>query len=1839
MLEALEPRCLLASLGGEVFVDIDGDGDRDAAEIGAVDVRVYIDANNNSAFEIGELFTTTDEQGQYRFDNLNPGAYNIRIVADGEDQTSPRVYFGAGYTSVGDGTSVDPTQLFELSETGDVLPIGVPTIERIHGLVRTNDGALIGVNHVSDSIYSIDPISGVETLLAQSDQDLVAGLAYDASTDVIYTLVRQQAGLKLKTVDALTGAVRTPIAATHQLRAIDFGSTFYDIDTASKTATTVPRQTLSPFASTLDQRSDGVIFGLQGNDLKQFDFPTAGSTAITASTLSQPIEAISFDANDNLFGVSSSPSTFHSIDAATGVVSTGIPIRYQGASISGVTGFDIGPDGTHYLVSSTHLYTFDPNTGLATRAPNRGFPSSPIFTSLSVAQDGSLFATLFSTTTKIAQIDPLSGLATDLQIAGGGSVYASLVATRPLNEDAGLLNLANVSDLTFDSVNGRIVGFDNASDQFFEYTTDGVGTILSTASRPLDSWSLAFNGTNFMMFDNGDVNKTSVIHVDPDTGVISTGFQASSRIPTEALFYATRGNTAHRITLADTDLVALDFGVTQVRPTFDVASDFPLVISELVLDPLFGDRNTDQLVELRGLPGGIIPANTYLVVVSEDNSTRGRVDEIFDLSNQSLGANGYLVLTEAGSPHQVNSNSAVLRSASQGFVGLPGGIFSTIDTTYPRIGDVLIGYNGYFLIRSEVMPTVGDDIDADDDGLADSNGIKSNWTVLDSVSMHPFVGSGDQAYGQILLAEQELSQDPTTRTVEPGTPIVVANGSGYVARVGESVGSDADDWIIGNAVSLTSDRSGPLLELYGFGPNLPESKFYLERSLDHFGEANFVGGVRGTLLLEKPLDQIDPNANLLPPAPATGFTVLADENGNGVRDTLSRSADPNVIADPIVRDVFGTFNPNAVLPQIPLTHAFPGVTISTAGTDNEPINFEVRAERERNSFITGNNFIYSHVGIPFFSTIRKLRFEFDRPANEVSIVVIGAEASATPVYGKLEAYNANDELIGEITGNPVIGANRQTIRFASGADDIAYAIAYSDDSVTGSSPFGRFDGFAYKQSEATAVTDETGKYEIKRLVPGAYNIVVQTDPDNPLLGIVAQPIVVTKYENFVVGSTVRANSIPSVSTEYSFATDENAPVGTSLGVLVAEELDDQTLTFAIVGGDENGLVIDPLTGELFVGPNTVLDFESSSEIKLSVAVSDPFITQIASVTITVSDVNEAPVVEPAVFLVTEGTPAGTSLGQVSASEPDTDLNQTISFSIVGGPDQSAFSIDSVTGLITLVDEDAINFETASELRFTVRISDSATPSLFTDYQQIVRVIDQNDLPVVATTEISLNENPTSRVIAQLQAIDPDAGQTHTFELLGGTGTDLFAVRRSGEVVVREGVTIDFEQGSSYTLIVRTIDSGAPPLVAEATINVTINNVDERPILSTTSASIPEDASAGDLVALLTASDPDSPTIVTTIALLDGENSANFDFDSATGRLTVAQGALLDFETSPLQTIRLRVTSTDTNLSTDVTFRIMLTDANDAPIITTQRLVVSELAAPGSIVGRVEIQVLDPDANDVATLTIVGGNAAGRFVIDGATGILRVAAGATFDADVASDPLTLEVKVTDAAGLSSTKLIGIVLNNVNEPPVFVGPPPASKSLESGDYFELVISENAIVDPEGGQFIVSAFGQDGKLPAWLTFDAVTRTLSGFATSESVGTYSLTIRAIEPGPVDLRSDQTFTLTVGSGTRALTNKRDRLDVDGNKLVSPIDALRVINFIGRYGTNASVSIDRPFSGFVDTSGDGFVTALDALLVVNGIKQTSSSIVGGEQFAITSDDRDDVTDEALVEYLSESSLF
>lgn len=71
----------LASIGGQVYDDSNGDGLKQVGETGLGSVVVFLDADNDNLFDVGESSATTALNGTFAIPNLGPGVYKPRLVS------------------------------------------------------------------------------------------------------------------------------------------------------------------------------------------------------------------------------------------------------------------------------------------------------------------------------------------------------------------------------------------------------------------------------------------------------------------------------------------------------------------------------------------------------------------------------------------------------------------------------------------------------------------------------------------------------------------------------------------------------------------------------------------------------------------------------------------------------------------------------------------------------------------------------------------------------------------------------------------------------------------------------------------------------------------------------------------------------------------------------------------------------------------------------------------------------------------------------------------------------------------------------------------------------------------------------------------------------------------------------------------------------------------------------------------------------------------------------------------------------------------------------------------------------------------------------------------------------------------------------------------------------------------------------------------------------------------------------------------------------------------------------------------------------------------------------
>ena len=444
---------------------------------------------------------------------------------------------------------------------------------------------------------------------------------------------------------------------------------------------------------------------------------------------------------------------------------------------------------------------------------------------------------------------------------------------------------------------------------------------------------------------------------------------------------------------------------------------------------------------------------------------------------------------------------------------------------------------------------------------------------------------------------------------------------------------------------------------------------------------------------------------------------------------------------------------------------------------------------------------------------------------------------------------------------------------------------------------------------------------------------------------------------------------------------------------------------------------------------------------LEVTVTDQGGTGLAStatVTVNLTDVNEAPAVTGFTTSIRGEQRLGTVVGSVGVSDPD--AGDTFSYALTNGNTGGAFAIDA-SGQITVANPAALDFETVPGQAFTleVTVTDQGGTGLPGTATVTVNLTDVNEAPAVTGFTTSIPENSAlGTVVGSVGVSDPDAGDTFSYALTNGNTGGAFAIDASGQITVANPAALDFETvpGQAFTLEVTVTDQGGTGLASTATVTVNLTDVNEAPAVTGFTTSIAENSALGTVVGSVSVSDPDAGDTFS-YALTNGNTSGAFAID-ASGQITVANPAALDFETVPGQAFTLEVTVTDqggTGLADTATVTVNLTDVNEAPAVTGFTTSIAENSALGTVVGSVGVS--DPDAGDTFSYALTNGNTGGAFAID-ASGQITVANPAALDFETTpSFTLTVQVQDQGGTGLTDTATVTVNLTNANEAPSVTG----------------------------------------------------------------------------------------------------------------------------------------------------------------------------------------------------------
>ncbi len=484
----------------------------------------------------------------------------------------------------------------------------------------------------------------------------------------------------------------------------------------------------------------------------------------------------------------------------------------------------------------------------------------------------------------------------------------------------------------------------------------------------------------------------------------------------------------------------------------------------------------------------------------------------------------------------------------------------------------------------------------------------------------------------------------------------------------------------------------------------------------------------------------------------------------------------------------------------------------------------------------------------------------------------------------------------------------------------------------------------------------------------------------------------------VVIYVVNDNEAPSVTLD-NFTVAENAASGTTLATATGLDPEGSNVSYFLSGQGSENFQIDA-DGNITL--DGTLDYEANQSYELTVFASDGLFTVPKTVTVTVTDANEAPSVSAAVAFNSfqETTAVGTTIATTTGTDPESD---TISYSL-SGTGSEKFSVDA-EGKITLAS--SLDYETATSYSINLNASDGSNVTTKT---LTINVGNVAELSYTGTLAASSQNESIATGSAILSSSTSGAEGTVTYSITDPDNK--FAINSStGEVTLASA--LDFETNTSHSFTVTASDGSNSE---SQTFTLQINDVDLSLSASLASGSQLETVSTG---ATILSSSTSNAEGTVTYSLTDADNK--FAINSSTGQVTLANA--LDYETKTSHTFT--VTATDGITTTSETFTLNIGDVDLGGLVTSQSALATENTSSGT--GLYTVSSIESDGGS-PTYSITAGNDAGLFAVNSSTGAISTTATA-LDFETAKSH-TLTLTATQGSDTTSTNVV-VPVTNQNE----------------------------------------------------------------------------------------------------------------------------------------------------------------------------------------------------------------
>ena len=549
-------------------------------------------------------------------------------------------------------------------------------------------------------------------------------------------------------------------------------------------------------------------------------------------------------------------------------------------------------------------------------------------------------------------------------------------------------------------------------------------------------------------------------------------------------------------------------------------------------------------------------------------------------------------------------------------------------------------------------------------------------------------------------------------------------------------------------------------------------------------------------------------------------------------------------------------------------------------------------------------------------------------------------------------------------------------------------------------------------------------------------------------------------------TVINVNEPPAFSTLSASASTNENNIAVFYAASATDEDVDDSITYSLASekSDNDLFAIGSINGHLQFKNEpdyeTYADYDQDGTYEVNISVSDGSLSSELdlALVVTINDVNEFPVFTSLTAIDIDENDGGIIY---IASANDVDAGDTLTYAIIGGADQSAFSLTSDGDLSF---NNAPNYESPTDSGndniYEVQLKVTDDGGLSDDLNLSVSINDLNEHNAIFSSPA--DANTSDNILAESAATGAAVGITASASDADGTNNTitysfnndsqtspdaLFRVDINSGIVtlVDAGASLDYESATSHELVIKATSSDSSS--ASTTFTVLVTDVDEfdvtfatNPDSNSSDNEVSENAGAGTLVGITaSANDADATTNAISYSFANGTQTSTdtlFSIASDTGTIALASGASLNYETAISHELVVKAVSSDGS-SASASFTVQVTDVDEFDVSVPTDIdtanannEIAEDAIAGTAVG-ITASASDADGSDIVSYSFDNDKTTdGVFSIDAISGVVTLTNSNSLDYETDTSH-EVKVKASSSDGSSASASFTVQVTDVNE----------------------------------------------------------------------------------------------------------------------------------------------------------------------------------------------------------------